>query len=155
MTDTSAIDDDTLAAVVELWDTSEALAALFSAGLQAGRLHSPRAEPLPVPNAQVMCEFAREDLAYTYRMDRRKVTLTMRGVKAQVVEGVSAALALFNRDMGNPVVPASPPLVYPSGARFVRWWPLDSGKLEQEETALKGQDVWRGVVSGEVTSVRV
>lgn len=149
-----AIDDDTLAAVVALWGTNQALAKLFPAGLQAGRLHSPKDAPLPIPNAQVACEFAREDLAYSYRLDRRKVTLTMRGVKADVVAGLKAALATFSRDMGNPVIPQTPGLTYPSGARFVRWWPLDSGKLEQEEATRQGQDVWRGIITGEATSAR-
>ena len=85
------------------------------------------------------------------RNDYRKVTLTVRGVRADVVAAVGLILALFNRTLG---APKRPTLTYPSGARFVRWWPLGDGEISEDKDTKAGKDVWQGVVSGEVWSIR-
>ncbi|HEX5272704.1 MAG TPA: hypothetical protein VFW33_19540 [Gemmataceae bacterium] len=143
-----AIDDDTCAAVVALWKTDQAdLPKLFAHPPRTGRLKAPD----PYPSAQVDSEYARHESGFGYRKDVRKVTLTLRGVRADVVAGLKAALALFNRNMGGP---SQAGLTYPSGARFIKWWPLDSGTMKQEDTTKEGLDVWAGILTAEVTSVR-
>ena len=80
--------------------------------------------------------------------DYRRVSITVRGLKADVVAGIEAIRTVFNRSMT---------LSLPSGARFLRWWPDQSDKLEQEEPGSgkhAGEDVWRGIVEGVVWSVR-
>lgn len=142
------VDDDTLQAVLARWamDT-ELLPSIF--------LHPPRAgvlkAPEPLPYAHVASEFAREDSGTGYRLDRRKVTITLRGTKEQASMGLGYALRTFNRQLGSADHPG---LVYPSGTRFIAWKPLTPGVLRQEEEAKEGLDVWAAVIEAEVTSTR-
>jgi hypothetical protein len=150
------IDDDTLQAVEAAWATSQALAKLFPRAPQSGRLKSTKATPQKLPYAQLACESVPGKLVkYTraVRKDVRLVTITIYGLKADVVAGLFAALDVFNSDMGRPGTGPAP-LVYPSGANFIKWWPLNEGDLEPDPTTLQGQDVWRGIIRAEVTSSR-
>ncbi|MCC6421630.1 MAG: hypothetical protein IT429_25705 [Gemmataceae bacterium] len=137
------VDSDTLAAVRERWQTDrEFLPALLDAPPKAGRLKSPQpgthAQVAVVPGQHVWMTGGK-------RIDKRKVTITIRGQKAAVSEALKRALDLFDRSMT---------LNYPSGAKCVGWLPLAAGRLEQEETTKEGLDVWRGILEGEAWSSR-
>ena len=46
-------------------------------------------------------------------------------------------------------------LVYPSGAKCVRWWPTPpGGELRQDDATKSGEDVWVGTITAEVWSIR-
>lgn len=150
-----AVDDDTLQAVLKLWaaDTS-ALPGLFAHPPRAGRLKSTRGEPATLPYAQIECEaLPGKTVRYVkaIRKDCRKVTITMRGTRTQAVAALAAALALFNARLG---AEGGRSLEYPSGARFIKWWPTNDGALKQEDEVREGQDVWAAVIEAEVYSVR-
>ncbi len=154
----SAVDDDTLAAARLLWAATPELPALTDRAIAAGALRSPREQPLPLPYAHAACE-AIPGKATHYvkgqRKDVRKVTLTVWGTYAQCSAALPLMLGVFNLRMGGPE--GLPGLTYPSGARFLKWWPTDDGSLAQEqgEGAQKaGQDVWYARVTAEVYSVR-
>lgn len=119
------------------------LPALFGDLPQSGRLHGPQ----PSPYAQIESELLRRESVGTdgFWHDTRRITITIRGLKAEVLEALRNVLAVFNRDTV---------LTYPSGARFVRWWPVGGPKLTQETTTKDGQDVWAGSVEAEVWSIR-
>jgi hypothetical protein len=139
----TCVDNDTLEAVAARWkQVPDTLPALFKQPPATGRLHGTQSSPY----AQVTSEFSKHDSAGTGGAwhDWRKVTITVRGLKDDVRRGVEAVLEIFDDRTT---------LVYPSGARFIRWWP-QGDRLEQEETTKDGQDVWMGVVEGEVWSVR-
>jgi hypothetical protein len=142
------IDDDTCQAVVARWQAdTRLLPSVFRHPPRAGRLKSPE----ELPYAQVASEFLAQDAGTGYRLDRRKVTLTLRGTKEQASQGLSYALRIFNKNLGSTDLPG---LVYPSGARFICWRPLTPGTLQQEETEKEGLDIWSGVIEAEVTSTR-
>lgn len=140
----TVIDDDTLQAVQALWRSDNAtLPALIDRAPQAGRLKPGQSECY----AAVACEYLSRESAGTggYWHDHRKVTITIRGVKAKVVQGLAAVGEIFHRDAT---------LTYPSGERFVRWWPLPGGKLAQDPDTKAAQDIWMGVVEADVWSIR-
>lgn len=144
VTPLEVIDEDTLEAVRLLWeDDAVQLPALFTQGPMTGRLKTPQA----MPYAQIACEPDHRDLAGTLGAwhDWRKVTITIYGVKADVVAAGRAVLAVFN----NRTV-----LTYPSGARFIRWLPEGELKLVQDPDTKSGLDVWQGIISARVWSVR-
>ena len=146
--DVCDVDDDTLRAVLARWaDDTRHLPSIFLHPPRAGRLKSPE----ELPYAHVACEFLAEDGGTGYRIDRRKVTITLRGTKQQASDGLAAALRTFNRNLG---ASDHPGLAYPSGSRFVCWRPITPGVLRQEETEKEGQDVWAAVIEAEVTSTR-
>lgn len=121
---------------------TNSLPRLFVEPVKSGRLKAPQ----ELPYAQVACEPAgAERFTGGSRIDRRKVTITVRGTKGQVTQALAAVLAVFNE---------TTTLAYPSEARFLLWWPLDDGKLEQDEGTHQGEDIWKGTVTAEVKSVR-
>lgn len=150
------VDNDTLEAMALLWKTdTAALPALFKEQPGGGLVKSPRARPTELPYGTLACEATGKFQRYPSgtRKDVRKVTISMWGTKEQMVLALRAALGIFNSRMG---APGTPGLTYPSGARFIKWWPLDDGSLAQEADGKTkgGQDVWRAQITAEVTSVR-
>jgi hypothetical protein len=119
------------------------LPALCDEPPQSGRLKSPQA----MPYAHIACELLRREATGTRRTwhDVRKVTITVRGLKADVVRALATIQTVFNTETV---------LAYPSGSRFLRWWPTGSPKLVQDEATKDGQDVWQGILEAEVWSVR-
>jgi hypothetical protein len=119
------------------------LPTLFPKAPETGRLKSPQV----LPYAQIDCVLNRREMTGTQGTwnDYRNVTITVRGLKEHVVQGIGEVMAVFNRDTT---------LIYPSGARFRQWWPDGEAELEQEETTKDGQDLWRGVLKAVVWSVR-
>lgn len=136
------IDDDTLQAVVALWRGTPNLQGAIG-DLRAGDLPS----GLPALYAAVECVKGRENERMTGGIfhDYRDVTITLYGRKADVSPAVANVLTVFNR---------LTTLTLPSGARFIRWWPLNDGELVKDGGRRKGEEMWRGVVRGEVWSVR-
>ncbi len=156
------IDDDTLQAVRNLWQTSGLSLPELP---KTGRLESfqpVKADGSLAPYAVLISELSRRESAGTGGAvhDFRKVTIRVFGVKADVV----GALGQINGMVGVQLVPSSsagetagPTLLYPSGARFLRWWTGAAGlgdKLSQDPTTKQGQDVWIGEHVAEVWSVR-
>lgn len=142
------IDDDTAAAIRTLWQSDLAkLPALVKTAPQYGRLKAPQA----MPYVQLSCESAnssKPDMVNNVTgaiSDRRKATIKIWAIKADAVQAIKYAGNLFNRDTV---------LVYPSGARFMRWWPTTMGKLEQDDTVKSAQDVWIASIEAEVWSIR-
>lgn len=148
------VDDDVEKAVVALWISTPALASLFAHAPRSGRIHSTKTAPQSLPYAQVASEHSKSERGFGYCLDRRKVTLTMRGTRAQAVQAMGQALGVFNARLGYPDG-SSPTLTMPSKARFIKWWPLNEGTTKQEETQVQGVEVWAAVIEGEVTTVRV
>lgn len=150
MASTVDIDDDTLQAVLGAWAFDSAgLAALFLHPPRTGRLKSPDV----LPYAHVASEFIRRQQYTKGQLDRRKVTITLRGLKADATKGLALVLARFNTNMARPGL-GVPGLTYPSAANFVCWRPINNGLLKQDEIVKEGQDVWIGTVEGEVSSFR-
>ncbi len=152
------VDDDTEQAVCALWATSGPLVTLLGNPV-TGRLKSTPDRPLVPPYASLACAATPGAQRYTggVRIDRRKVTITLYGVRADVVTGLALALGLLNDQLGRPATAKAPAVVglgYPSGARFVRWLPLDDGEITQDPDTARGMDLWRGTVTAEVRSVR-
>ncbi len=145
----ASVDDDSLRAVELLWGSDVVtLPSLFAGGLQTGRLASPQA----LPYAQLACRLERRELSGTAGAwhDYRRLSVTVRGLEQQVVDGCSAVMALLNLQTT---------LTYPSGARFIRWWPDGEVKLQEvqgspEETTYQGQPIWQGEIEAIVWSVR-
>lgn len=142
----AVVDYDTLAAVRSLVMATVNLAAMFSLGPQAGELKSPQA----LPYLQIACKLESRMLAGAVRgwLDKRRVTLTVRGTEDQVVAGLGALKAIFNRRTV---------LTYPSGDIFIQWWPDGDAKLgpAQGDAARKdGLDIWEGSMEAIVVSQR-
>lgn len=151
------VDNDTLAACLKLWATDQAnLPALFATPPQAGRLSGKQA----MPYAAISSAKSREAQRYSAGVfkDYRKVTITLRGEKADVSQGIGFVLALFNGKLG---LAGQPTLAYPSTDPasglpwFICWWPLNDGVLTEDADVKQGDDVWIGTVEGEVRSVRM
>lgn len=139
------VDDDTLQAVQAIWKgATGTLPQLVTQGPKWGRLKSPET----LPYAQVNSELARRELSGTAGgwMDHRKVTLKVWGQKADVVTVQGILVALFHRRTR---------LVYPSGARFIRWWPDSGATLTQDPATKDGRDVWISTMVADVWSVRL
>jgi len=82
--------------------------------------------------------------------DNRRVTITIRGLKPDVVAAIKDVLAVFN---------VKTQLAYPSvdaggQARFLKMWPDGNAKMKQDEATKDGQDVWIGEIGFIVRSVR-
>lgn len=137
-----AIDHDTLAAVRTRWLASGALPGLINSPPQAGRLVAQHGAVYVVITSQL----ERRELTGTRRtwFDWRRVTITAYGPEADVREIAEAALDVFNLDVS---------LVFPSGARFVKWWP-EGNTLELDEENAQAEDIWRAEVAGLVLAVR-
>lgn len=149
------VDEDTLEAVVALWssDPQKVLGGLFAEPIQSGELKPGRA----MPYAHVQCQQGtkpNERMTGGVRQDYRKVTITVWADKAGAIKGGQAVLATFNLKL-QPTEAGQPTLTYPSGARFIRWWPLNDGKLEERRAQKKGGlDMWTATLEGEIWSVR-
>ncbi len=139
------MDDDTFAACLAKWDEDHAaLPVLLKTPPRIGRLKSPQT----MPYAQLDCNLDHRESAGTGGAwhDFRKVNIIIRGTRADVAAVLVAAGALFSQDTV---------LVYPSGARFIRWWPDIDDDMSQEETTKEGIDVWKGSITGTVWSIRL
>ena len=161
MASTEVVDDDTEAAIVALWGQTQALTKAFPNLPRTGRLKKDAGQSIPTPYAQLDCKQGpkpNERMTGGVRHDYREVTITIRGTRAEVVAGTSAVLGVFNRKLGDPNYPAANGLpvvlTFPSGARFIQWWPLNDGAIEEEVETKAGKDVWKGIVRGQVWSVR-
>ena len=153
-------DDDTLAAVIALWRADMQLPQLFRQPPQTGRLPStdPGADVMARgPYAVLDCQLDSRKLAFAdpkaaaYWNDYRLVTVTIYGTRADVVQAAGAVLAVFNRKLG---APGQKTLKYPSGARFIRWEPVNQVHLEEDKDTKAGRNVWKAVVQAKVWSVR-
>lgn len=141
-----AVDDDVCAGVEAAWKASAALSGMFPLPPVRGRLTGTQAAAMPY--VSLACEFTRSESAGTGGAwhDHRKVTLTVYGVEKDVKAAVAAVGDVFNL---NTV------LLFPSGARFMRWWPDGGNKTEIDPERKAGEDVWRGITAADVWSVRV
>lgn len=156
----TCVDDDTEQAILLLWELSVQFSELFSQLPRTGR-QKPTAPGADVgavgPYAIIDSRLLRTELiaadslgSYGWN-DYRTVTITVYGLRKDVVEGVALILAVFNRRLG---APGKPALSYPSGARFVRWWPVGNAVIEEDKDTKAGKDVWKGTIRAEVWSVR-
>lgn len=143
------IDDDVQQAVVSLWQNTGQL-FLLTGPLKAGRL--PAGQKSTYAAVSVVKGKASERMTGDTYHDYRNVKLEVRGTKADVSKAIGLMLDTFNLGLGDPT--KSKTLTMPSGARFIRWWPLDDGSKVLEETQKSGNEIWRGTVSGEVWTVR-
>jgi hypothetical protein len=149
-----AVDSDTLAAARKLWQGVAELPALLDRPPAAGHLKSPREQPLPLPYGHVASEGVPGKTTHYpkgIRKEARKVTLTVWGTHEQCEAALAALLGAFNARM---TLEGRPKLEFPSGARLIKWWPLNDGALAREDAQKAGQDVWKCVVEGEAHSVR-
>ncbi len=138
-----AIDDDTLAAIRSQWNDAPTLAGLLTDPPQAGRLVSPQTGAY----CQIASVLKSRQLTGTagFYHDRRTVTISVRGRKADVVAAQQALGDVFNR---NTV------LVYPSGARPFWYMPLPGDSLKEDPARKSGEDVWLGELVADVWSIR-
>jgi hypothetical protein len=137
------IDSDTIAAVRTTWRTDNAvLPTLLTEAPQSGRLKTGQGPTYAV----VSCEKGRDRQRNTFGVfqDFRNVAITVRGTKASVEAVVAAAGAVFNDRTV---------LVFPSGAKFLGWLATDQKVIEDPDTK-EGQDIWQGIITAEVWSVR-
>lgn len=151
------VDDDTVAACRALWLSDNAnLPALVTEPPKTGRLKSPQSSTYAVITSEFM-ERRPTGTAGTWH-DYRKVTVRVYGVRADVVKAIGFIGDLFNLDLGKA---GKPTLAYAGTdqasklARFIQWWPLDGGKVEQDPDTKDGNDIWIGTISGKVWSVRL
>lgn len=137
------VDDDTAAAVRTAWQTDRAvLPLLVNEPVQSGRLKSPQGSTYAVVSVRV--GRSREYATCGVFHDFRTVKITAYGPKTSVVAALAAMGDVFNRDTV---------LVYPSGARFGGWWTTDTTLVEDPDTK-SGLDVWQGILTAEVWSIR-
>lgn len=155
-----AIDDDTEAAAIALWESAVQLSSLFASPPRTGRLKSTApGQDVQTSGPYVVLDskLLKRDLigadkdGLAYWNDYREVTMTVYGLRADVVKGIGLILAVFNRKLGAPGLQS---LSYPSGARFMRWWPVGNAVIEEDKDAKAGKDVWKGTIKAEVWSVR-
>ena len=156
------IDSDTLAAVVTLWTTDATLPGLFKEPIRSGRIKAPQATggvygDREFPYAQATCELDRRELSGTGGawFDYRKVTLRAWGKKDQASAALAAMLARFNLGLPSTADAAGrATIVFPSGERFIQFWPLDGGTIAEDKDVKAGFDVWVATVTGRVWSIR-
>jgi len=131
-----------MAAVRALWLATPALMMLLGEP-HAGRLKSGQTSIY----AHLKCELDRRELFGTGLAwsDRRRVTLSIVGTEDEVRTALGAVHEVFN---------LRTTLTYPSGSRFLSWWPEFSDRLFQDETTRRGEDIWVGECVGIVWSVR-
>lgn len=154
------VDNDTERAVLSLWRSAMQLPSLFKRDPQTGRLKSldPGADvQTSGPYAVLDCQLDSRKLAYAdqkataFWNDYRKVTITIYGTRADVVQAAGAVMAIFNRKLG---AQGQRTLTYPSGARFIRWEPTNQVHIEEDRDTKAGRDVWRAVIEAKVWSIR-
>lgn len=138
-----SIDDDTLQAVKSFWESDPTLPAIVVGSVQTGRLKSPQA----MPYASVEIQPLRRESAGTGGLwhDYRKVLIEVRGIRADVIRVMKLTDNMFHRNMV---------LVFPSGSRFIRWWPEDCDSVTQDPDTKDGFDIWIGEIHGTVWSIR-
>lgn len=156
-----AVDNDVYEAAVALWHSDQSgLPALFAEAPGAGRPKSPRERPLSLPYGTMTVipqPGKTEFYTGTIRKDVRLLKIEAWGSKAQAVAALKAMLAVFNNQLGSGAA-GQRTMVFPSGARFIKFWPTNSGELKQEEgpaAERQGVDLWKATVEGEVYSVRM
>ncbi len=138
------IDAETVEAIRNLWNMQASLPQLFDRPLQSGRLKPGQASTYAVCSSELdHAESAGTGGAWH---DYRRVKIKVYGVLGDVVTAIRAINAIFTQDTV---------LTYPSGDRFMRWWPAGSDKLEQDPATKGGQDIWIGTVEATVWSIRV
>lgn len=137
------VDHDTLAAVKAYWIADPTLPTLVDRPPQSGRLEAGQ----PSVYAALACSLERRELTGTLRTwhDHRRVTITVYGPEKPVRQAIARVLGRFN---------LATTLAYPSGARFLRWWADDGNRLEQDEQRRQGEDIWKGIVTGLIWSIR-
>lgn len=137
------VDDDTLKALEAVWMAAVSLPSLFVQLPGAGRLHSPQT----LPYATVESKIESREQAGTDRswFDRRRVTIKVYGLYADVVIGGGAVLAVFNQKVV---------LVYPSGARFWKWKPVGEVDVFETDQVWNGHPIWCASLVAQVTSIR-
>jgi len=145
------VDQDTQRAVQTAWQTNSSLPALV-----VGRLKSliPGTDIVAgKPTANLDCQLdTRTALAFgAVWLDKRKVTITVRGARADVVAAVAAVRDIFNSKLGTP---AGTPFTLPSGAPFLVWEPRRDTALQEDEATKAGRDVWQGIIEGLVWTQR-
>lgn len=157
----AAIDDEIAKAIQVLWKSQKDLAGLCAEPLRLDRLHKEpgkRKQSVLMPYVQLEISKGRESErragARIVLKDFRTVTLTAVGLRAQVVDTVSAILEVFNGRLGYDEDREDLILQLPTGVRFGGWWPNNDGEITQDETTKDAQDIYRGVVKGEVCTIR-
>jgi hypothetical protein len=147
------IDEDTVEACRNLWASQQGLPGLLSQLPQTGRLKTPQQMPYATITSELQQRRAASADGAFY--DFRKVVVKIYGVKADCINAAGAALALFNRNLGQRG-PTGPTLTFPSGSRFMRWWPAEgAGDMLKEDPAVhQGLDIWSVEIVGLVQSVR-
>ena len=148
------VDEDTLEAIALLWakDGNPVYGVLVSNNPNAPQaVTSPIQAGLPKAGQSPVYVVAdskkgREREWYTGSifLDFRNVTIKAYGPKTLVTQVIQKIGDRFNRQGI---------LVYPSGAKFNAWVPIDSGLMEDPNTKA-GNDVWIGTIEAEVWSVR-
>ena len=140
-------DNDCLAAVKARWDADAILPALVSAKLQAGRLKSPQT----LPYAHVMSEQGPRPNEYqipavtggTY-VDYRRVTLTARGLKADVDAILDRVVVVFDWKL----------FTVPNAA-LLHCMPLGAPMLAEDPATKEGSDIWVGTAAYELMTQRI
>lgn len=152
-----AIDDDTTQAVLKAWQSDqETLPELFKQLPVVGRLKSttPGADYAATgPTCELESKYDSRQSAAAggVWIDKRRVTFTVRGIRADVVAAVKAIRAVFGLMLGQK---GGAPFALPSGARFMAWMPVNGDEIKQDKDAKAGKDVWQGEIVGLVWSVR-
>lgn len=144
-----AIDDDTEAAAIALWEKAVQLSELFRSPPRTGRLKSTapgQDVATSGPYAVIDCKLeGRQQAGGGSWIDRRRVTITIYGIRADVVQGTALVRAVFNNKTQ---------LTYPSGAKFMALTPDGDAHLEEDKDSKAGKDVWRSTLSFITWSVR-
>ena len=142
------VDQDTERGVQAAWATdTTTLPALFPHGLVTGRLKSliPGSDVVAgTPTANLDCQLdSRVALAFgAIWLDKRKVTITVRGVRADVVTAMGVLRGIFNSNLGQGGTPFS----LPSGAPFLLWETRQDTSVQEDEATKAGRDVWQGIL---------
>lgn len=86
-----------------------------------------------------------------YYLAYNKVTIWIRGLKADATNGLRFLMGTFNLALGTP---GKPTLVMPSGAKFMQWQPQQPGDREIETSQKQANEIWSYHVIGKVKTVR-
>lgn len=159
------IDDDTEKAIVALWLQQPTWTAVFPNPPRTGRqksvnpgqdIENPGSGPYVVLDSKLLRRelIGGDSQGLSAWEDHRDVTMTVYGTRAQVVTGLGLILGIFNRGLWPSNVPGKPTLIYPSGARFIRWWPVGNAVIEEDKDSKAGKDIWKGTIRADVWSVR-
>lgn len=151
------VDDDTIAMVQQLWLSSPTLTEILDRAPAADTAKSPRGQPLQLPYGTIACEHSpgrSQRYVNGTRKDVRRVVISVWGTHEQANAALQAMEATFHARLS---APGYTLVGYPSGAKFIKWWPVNNGRLVKEtgsSAAKGGEDVWRATIEAEVTSVR-